>query len=378
MSDLALAILPRNKTEFERAHLQAEFDAWPLDVDAIEREGNPDTCGVDKLPFISLDRGLTVWSDKWSEERRRGFVRDAWQYKVIEGSPAGIEAYLNLADCFVREEVLPPGRAFLIDDDGLDNAAVLSLMPQLRLYHHWPAREIPDGAVIGRNFVGETFLPRDEAALLGRYPVIWDQGVGTPLDVADTDITANSTVTLVRQGERGDAVYISQAFLGASLFGPPVSNDPVVYDRFDPRVETTRDPVDAFQEQAFVSRHVGDIFLTNDLGDIGTYDRVYLSAPDRLPKTTGLEIGAAYLGHSWLRFPPYHMLLTISMPGDLDAIPATWGFVGQGYPISPDRERTAFTMELADTARRTGDRVLFDLAPTSLGGYAPPLPSLEA
>jgi hypothetical protein len=380
-SPLATQVLAPNATEFERAHLQAQFDAFDLDVDAIERESNPDTCHVDKLPFLALDKGLTVWSENWPEERKRSFVRDAWRYKVIEGSPAGIEAYINLGDGYVFDEVLPPARAFLVDDeDSLDHEAILSIMPQLRLYWHWPDREIPDAAMLTRDFVGESFAMVDDAQLLGRYPVIWDDGVVTPLGVGSVDLGPDSkTATLTRPGERGGALYVGEAFAGgASYFGPVGGFEHVVFDLEDSRMTRERDPVDALREQAFPTRgFVGDFFLTADLGDYGTFDRLYLSDPARIPTTTGLASGAAYVGRSWVGLPPYHMVLTVAMPGDPEFIPAPWQFVGEGYSISPDPERVASIMRLVEASRRSGDRVLIDLSPTSLGGSALPLPALD-
>ena len=201
-------------------------------------------CDADKLPWLAFDRGLIVWSDDWPEDRRRHYVRDAWIYLRLQGSPLGVEALLNLADGAVVAEVLPPADSFLVDDDGLTHAQILALMPQLRLYHHWPDIDASPGALFldAGCFDGPaTFVP-DQTGVLGRYPVIYDPATGgeTPLDVWDVSGTA-VTVALTGRSYAGEGFFLDGAsFFDAGLFGDAFVPVPTVFDLADPAMETVR------------------------------------------------------------------------------------------------------------------------------------------
>ena len=293
---LARRMLPSGATPFERAHLAAQIAAWPLDVAAIARQSDPYTCDAAWLPFLFFDRGGTLWSDAWPEVKRRQVVADLLTYKRLEGTPAGLEAYINLADGVVLDEVLPPANAFLLDDTGLDAAAILALMPQLRLYGEWPDHENLDAAFLGRDCVGgDTFLVPDQVGPLGRYPVIWDQGVVTPLAAADVSSDGRH-VTFAYPGEAGWAFYAGAGFLGADCFGDTATSAPLVLDLFTAGIERVRDPILAHAEQAFV----GETFLARDVGAEGFYDRLYLSDPARIATVRSGPRAAAFLGEAWM------------------------------------------------------------------------------
>ena len=160
MIDLTEGLLPTTATGFERAHIEAMARAWGLPFAQVARQSDPYTCDAAWLPFLFFDRGGTLWSDAWPEDKRRRVVADLFTYKRLEGTPAGLEAYLNLADGVVLDEVLPPANAFLLDDTGLDNAAILALMPQLRLYGEWPDTENLDAVFLGPRLRRRRHLPR--------------------------------------------------------------------------------------------------------------------------------------------------------------------------------------------------------------------------
>ena len=90
---LAVDLLPKqNSTPYELALLGAMIKAWPIDPAEVARQSDPMRCDSDKLVWLAFDRGLTVWSDDWPEDRRRRYVRDAWIYLRLQGSPLGVEA----------------------------------------------------------------------------------------------------------------------------------------------------------------------------------------------------------------------------------------------------------------------------------------------
>lgn len=367
----------KNKTPYVVSHLDAQLQAWELDHKAIERESDPDYCSPDKLPFLAFDKGVVVWHDHWSIERKRFVAKHGWTYKRIEGTPAGIEAYLNLLDTWVHSEVLPPARAFLMDDTGLDHEAILELMPQLRLYHDWPTRELPDAAMADRDFTDETFLFDDIVRYLGRYPVIWDNGVETPLQESDT-FKDGDEIELYFYGDAGWAPFETYAFLDEAYLVEPENKPPFKANLADPTMSRQRLNVTLYPDEATTDdRFVGDVFVAEDLATRGWYDRLYLWEPERIPTSIGIATGPAFLDETWLGLSPYHIIMTIAMPGYPTEVPQHWQYVDETFVIDAEPETTHFPMLAALAAKRGGDRLWFQLASEARDGAAATLPTLD-
>lgn len=378
MTDLTAGILPPAiSTGFELAHLEAMARAWGLDFDAVARQSDPLTCDAALLPFLFFDRGGTVWSDAWPEAKKRRVVRDLFAYKRLEGTPRGLEAYLNLADAHVFREVLPPAQCFAIPDTGLTADQVRALMPQLRLYHRWPDRPRPRASFAGQGFAGRHFAVPDVVGPRGRYPVLWDRGAETPLGVADAGSDGRA-VTLSRPGTRGSAAYAGRAFAGRSLFGRPAGGERIVFDLLGPDVVPVHVAAPLNRMVAVAGRGgAGQTFARRDEGAAGDYDRLTLNDPTRIPSSGAKASAAAFAGAAWIGLPAHHVLLKASVPGDPGAVPPRWRFAGQGFAL-PERNRNLrFAMRAANAARRAGDRVLIELNPTAKGGRINPLPTLD-
>lgn len=377
---LARQLLPTSTTPFERAHLAAQIAAWPLDVAALARQSDPLTCDAALLPFLFFDGGGTVWSDVWTVERQRQVVRDLPTYKRLEGSPAGVEAYLNLADALVLAEELPPGDAFFLPDDALDPAAIAALMPELRLYHDAPPTMEPDAFFYGRDHWGDgSFVPPSPSPL-GRYAVLYDRGVETPLGTAD--YAPDGSARLFVPAERGNAFFYGDAFLDETFYGEiaPASTAVTAIDisTADPgfalrRLTFLRTP----EEMFFGDGAWGDAFLIPDGRLGGYYDALTVWEPSRIPSHTSPITGGAYWGAFRFGLPAHHALLTVALPGSPGAVPAPWEHYGAGFLVPHDPAPIAFAMQAAEAARRPGDRILIELSPTSAGGTAMPLPDLD-
>lgn len=376
---LARHLLPSGATPFERAHLTADIAAWPLDIAAIARQDDPLTCDPAWLPFLFFDKGGLVWSDGWTLAKKRQVTRDLFTYKRLEGTPAGVEAYLNLADALLIEEELPPGAAYLLPDETLDREAVLALMPQLRLYHDHPPRFEPWETAFwgGETFWSEASWTPETASPLGRYAVLWDAGTQTPLAANELSID-KKTATLRRRGEAGSASFWGEfAWGAASYFGDIVGHEPLVFDLADPGLVTTRDTGARVFEETFW----GDGFWSATYwvpdDQSGRYERLYLWDPDRIPRGTSAYSAGAFWGAFRYGVPPHHSLLTVAIASDPPALPGAFLFWGEGYWLPQSHKRIAFAMQAAEAARRGGDRILITLSPTSAGGVSLPLPGLD-
>ncbi len=341
-------------------------------------------CDADLLYGLFFDRGLRLWSDDWPEDRKRRYIRDAWIYQSLQGTPLGVEGLLNLADGALVAEVLPPADAFLVDDDGLTHAQILALMPQLRLYHHWPDIDASPGALFldAGCFDGPPALASDQTGVLGRYPVIYDPATGgeTPLDVWNVSDTA-VTVALTGRSYAGGGLFLDGAsFFDAGLFGDVFVPAPMVFDLADPAMETLRiSPPLRFDQMALDGRFLDASFWASDLGDEGTYDRLYLYDASRIPSGTNPARSAMFLDKSWFGIPSYYQILTTALPGDpLTALPQHWQFWDAGFLFDAgDHANLDFAMEALRIGKRAGDRILVELSPTFAGTRAATLPTMQ-
>lgn len=391
MTDLRAAdLLPKlASTPYEFANLGAMLAAWPINVREVLRQSDPMVCDAVLLPWLAFDRGLRLWRDDWLEIKKRRYIRDAWIYLRLQGTPLGIEAYLNLAGGRVIEEHLPPSLSFLIPDDGLTHQQVLDLMPQLRLYHQHPAAYPNRGTAFVGSYLDGCALVPDAGTIFGRYPVIYDPATEIETPVQATPLaTLDQTSTKVSFSEPtygGGATYAGVSFIGNCFLGDPVGPAPLVLDLADPTMVTVRDTRPLPAKTAAVSRsYLGDCYLDPDLGDAGTYDRLYIFDPTRIPPVLNRARAATFIGVSYLGVAPYHQLLKIAVPGTPALVRPGAAFVGTSYLDgsaylfdAADRTNHDFALEAIATAKRAGDRILVDLAPTFAGTRDATLPSMS-
>ncbi len=379
----ATELLPKqSSTPYEIANLQAHIGAYSL-VDAIPEiaiQGDPMLCDTDKLSLLPFDKGLVFFRDSWPEIKQRQTIRDGWVYKRIEGTPLGVEAYLNLADGALIREVLPPAEAFAIEDTGLTHAQVLALMPQLRLYYHWPDKDFP----VTANFADRAFADRlyaypDQGEALGRYPVIYDPatGVETPLGTVSYD-EVSTTVVLGTAGYTGTAFYADVAYADLSFAGAPLGDQPITFELADPDMQTVRaSPALRSCEFAGDFSYADRTFVFPDIGDVGTYDFLTLYDPSRIPTGVSVARSAFYADWSWLGLPPYTEILTVAVPGTPVEMPYAAFTADVGFALSNDQSSLFDAVEAIALSKRGGDRVLLDLAQTFAGTRAATLPAMQ-
>lgn len=388
---LAVALLPKqSSTPYELANLGAMIEAWPLDVAEVRRQSDPMRCDTEALLFLAFDRGLTLWSDAWPEIKRRRYVRDAWIYQRLQGTPLGVEAYLNLADGRVIEENLPPDRSFAVPDDGLTHQAVLDLMPQLRLYHrHPPALPSRGTAFADVSYADDAAAVPDAGVVFGRYPVVYDPATGVETPVQATPLAqVGQTVATVMFTEstygRGTA-FADISFADDACLGDPIGPAPMVLDLADPTLVTVRDTSPLQRGEAAADRtFADDCFADPDGGDAGNYDRLYIFDPTRVPPILNPARAAAFADVSYVGIGPYHQLLRVAVPGTPAQVRAGAAFADTTFADAgafafdaADRTNHDFALLAIATAKRAGDRILVDLAPSFAGTRDATLPTMQ-
>ena len=392
MTDLRAAdLLPKlASTPYEFANLGAMLAAWPIAVREVLRQSDPMRCDAVLLPWLAFDRGLRLWRDDWAEIKKRRYIRDAWIYLRLQGTPLGVELYLNLAGGRVIEENLPPDRSFAVPDDGLTHQQVLDLMPQLRLYHRFPPR-YPNRAVAFADvsFADGAAAVPDAGLIFGRYPVIYDPATGVETPVQATSLTSvgqtATTVTFTQPTYGKGAAFADISFADDACLGNPIGPAPITLDLADPSLVTMRDTRPLPTKTAVADRtFADDSFADPDIGDAGTYDRLYIFDPTRISPVLNPARAAAFADVSYVGIAPYTMLLRIAVPGTPDQV-----HVGAAFADSCFADAGAFAFDAADrtnhdfallaiaTAKRTGDRILVDLAPTFAGTRDAALPSMS-
>ena len=388
---LAADLLPkRSSTPYELANLGAMIEAWPVDPAEVRRQSDPMLCDADLLPWLAFDRGLTLWSDAWPEIKKRRYIRDAWIYLRLQGTPLGVEAYLNLAGGRVLEENLPPDRSFLVPDDGLTHQQILDLMPQLRLYHrHPPAYPNRGTAFLDVSFLDDCALVPDAGVIFGRYPVIYDPATGVETPVKATPLVVlGQTINQVSFTEPtygAGATFLDVSFLDDCFFGDPIGPAPIVLDLADPTLTTVKDTSPLSSKTAVLDRsYLDDSFVLNDGGDAGTYDRLYLFDSSRIPPVLSAARAATFLDVSYFGIEPYHQLLRVVVPGTPALVRPGAAFLdtcfldAAGFLFdTDDRSDHDFALTAIATAKRAGDRILVDLAPSFAGTRDATLPSMD-
>lgn len=373
---LARDMLPDNASAYMRASLASMLAALEIDVDAIERESRWNTASVDKLPFLAFDKGVRIWNDAWSEDRKRWVVRYGVTLARLQGTPLGIEIYLNLADGHVLREYLPPGGGFFLPDNKFDREAMAALMPQVRLYHSWPAKFMPRFMFFGAGYFGRHAITNDKAKWQGRYPVLWDRGVETPLGEGDFEVRGG-VGTLLRPLERARGTYFGGNFFGRTYFGMPArkrSYKVELYNASELRVDNTK-PI---QRQLLTAgrNYFGAAYFGRDPGARYRYDRVVLWDASRLSAHAVRRNRGFYLGETRFAVKKYHIDLDVFLPGYPRRIQQRWRYFGAGYLINYKHDNLRFAMQALRAAKRGGDRILVNLV-EGRGSRPATLPNLD-
>lgn len=163
MSDASL--LPSNRTPLEQALAQVSMEKPDL-PNVLRRMISPDTCPVELLPWLAIQRSVDRWDPSWSEAIKRKVIKDAFEVHKRKGTVSAlrrvVEPFADLIDITEWHQLEPMGEpgTFSINlalfESGLGEQGIAEL-----------ERMINDTKPISRHLVGLeiTYSPTGEMFL---------------------------------------------------------------------------------------------------------------------------------------------------------------------------------------------------------------------
>lgn len=135
---MSASVLPASAGPFERAVSSAwsgRFEARRTDLEAIRTLWDPWTCPASELPLLAWAWSVDIWSDRWSETRKRIVVAEARIYHQRKTSVAGYRMALSYVDAELVRAHLPRHGFFAgCALDPARHAAWLAGLPELRIH----------------------------------------------------------------------------------------------------------------------------------------------------------------------------------------------------------------------------------------------------
>ena len=165
MSDASL--LPSNRTPLEQALAQVSMEETDL-PNVLRRMISPDTCPVELLPWLAIQRSVDRWDPGWSEAIKRKVIRDSFEVHKRKGTVAAlrqvVEPFADLIDITEWHQLEPMGEpgtfsmSLALFESGLSEQGLAEL-----------ERIIGDTKPISRHLVGLniTYSPAGELFLGG-------------------------------------------------------------------------------------------------------------------------------------------------------------------------------------------------------------------
>lgn len=331
-------LLPRNRTDFEKAVETVNAERYPLPAHLVKAVWSPDNCPSDLLGYLAEQLSVDVWEDSWPDVKKREVCRNALLLHRLKTTPAGIRAHVALTGATVLKIIRPPARGSLRGAMTEEmRLAWLDSLPQVRIYpfarktfaleRHFangkgvskqfhsarPVRaygmgiETDDGTVIlgyetralvtDEPLVVHGFLRTSRGKqLYGRRATYYDRG--EEFDVTLSGDESNIVERVMLRRERVDRVWHGFGFQGRGYLSASDAASNVVSIRASDDAESFAiergvEPVDvrpqriaqqriAPDARAFGGRHRPGTFLLPTYAPLLIYDRIALNDPTRI------------------------------------------------------------------------------------------------
>lgn len=382
----AAHILPReNATPLEIA-LDLDLEARVLDIPVPIRDlWRWDTCPPEFLPYLAWAMSVDLWSDAWSEERKREVIRDSFKLHRLKGTYGGLKRFVRLVDSRAVRAITPPQAAFAAPSDyGLE--AWESTLPQLRIYPRTPISTTSTALFADIDFVDDDgpdvggYLEPDNGRELTQERVVYvENGTETEINLLDD----GSGDTYGRPSiASATAIYCDADFCDDGFVCSDddaerdviKSRPPIGFEKFGLRYRPTRASPDfitsggpAGRGVAYCDDAIADSGLDSDPdGDYATPDTAYLGLYRRWftysPKTTpGDPDSFAYCDAARLGMRPHEAEVWIDIPERVGVDEAFIGdFADACYATSTDLRRLWTTCNAIQTSKAVRDRVLVE------------------
>ncbi|NBN62783.1 phage tail protein I [Pannonibacter tanglangensis] len=339
MTHRARDLLPASSDPFERAALQAMIDDLPV---PLQRCLDPDTCPAEFLPFLAHANSVDLWSDDWSEERKRQVIREWPDLAARIGTLSAIRQALRYVDAELVDVMVPPARFVVgsLDDAGI--AAWKARLPQLRIYNR--VRSAPKVGTPWRRFVvGRTaVVPEVAWAYAGEEGVLYDPATDTETSLRSVDLrrvrrdTVETTqrVAIIPGRASKRAPVVGRMILGRSILGAFRQTTVVSWTEVEQGVELSTEgrvvvagggwsPINPFWEEIPVrtpkrGQHVigrfivGRSTVTRQKAELSYFRRLYLSNPNLVMPGTR-SFGRAVIGRTPIQQPSHQARLLIEL-----------------------------------------------------------------
>ncbi|WP_339428877.1 phage tail protein I [Pseudomonas taetrolens] len=188
MSDASL--LPSNRTSLEQALAQVSMEK-PALPNVLRRMISPDTCPVEFLPWLAIQRSVDRWNPEWSEAIKRKVIKDSFEVHKRKGTLAAlrrvVEPFADILDITEWHQLEPMGApgtfsmSLALFESGLSEQGLADL-----------ERIIGDTKPVSRHLVGLniTYSPTGELFLGGSVMTGDDTVISSPeLLYSDEDLT---------------------------------------------------------------------------------------------------------------------------------------------------------------------------------------------
>jgi P2-related tail formation protein len=284
-------------TALERAMADVDAEAWlAIQADLIGANGDPYKVQPRNLIHLAFAKGVTFWDDAWPDSVKRAWIAQQATFK----GKIGTEEALQMAFAIERSAgrpidivqivTAPQDMFWASSPTPADVQAYMDLLPEIRIYHRENEgsaagalvydEEPDDGRGLVTGFYDDPnpghgfYLPDQGTVLAARQPVLWRNGVETPLvTISEVDTIVNGVASYTQR-----AVIPGQA--GAALFMDDEGEDGAA-SFWD----------DAFYDQGAQDAVVYAYQLTQPTAHVQTDFAVTVLRPSFTPYTPRFDVG---------------------------------------------------------------------------------------
>lgn len=384
------SLLKSSATPWMRAVEAASAPAWPAPANLITDFQDPWRCPSHLLLPLALENSVDIWSDTWSDSKKRSVIARSVDLHRQKGTLAGIKAYVEIAGGQVKRAIAPPQGVYAGGQDEDERAAWLSRFPEFRLFTHQPWATDHDDAYAGQGFAGGDgddgcFPPINPVDRIHtRAGVLIQDGVEYPMVRRETVQLVDGVEHLVERftptGIDSTSAFAGQAWgddfldagatlpsltlsqdlahLGAPGSGARAFRGPFIESRPERVGAQVDDPAGAYAGFDFLDAAYPELGLDPA---VLAFDRWRLADPKR--SAGAVAPGDAFFGDAdLLGLPAFTLLLDVQVDETAPRITAFAGGFEGDYPDVIETARTDLVLEAISSAADDCDRVLVRFA----------------